>query len=42
MKIGQSAVNALRKYGVKTDYIARGGERVGIYYLENRCSYASQ
>ena len=33
-EIGQSAVNALRKYGVKTDYIARGGERVGIYYLE--------
>ena len=24
----------LRKYGVKTDYIARGGERVGSYYLE--------
>lgn len=33
-EIGQSAVNALRKYGVKTDYIAQGGERVGIYYLE--------
>lgn len=34
-EIGQSAVNALRKYGVKTDYITRGGERVGIYYLES-------
>lgn len=33
-EIGQSAVNALRKYGVMTDYIARGGDRVGIYYLE--------
>ena len=33
-EIGQSAVNALRKYGVKTDYIARGGDRVGIYYLK--------
>ena len=33
-EIGQSAVNSLRKYGVHTDYIARGGERVGIYYLE--------
>ncbi len=33
-EIGQSAVNALQKYGVKTDYITRGGERVGIYYLE--------
>ena len=25
-EIGQSAVNALRKYGVKTDFIARGGD----------------
>lgn len=33
-EIGQSAVNSLRKYGVKTDYIARGGDRVGIYFLE--------
>lgn len=33
-EIGQSAINALRKYGVHTDYIARGGDRVGIYYLE--------
>ena len=33
-EIGQSAVNALRKYGVMTDYIARGGDRVGIDYLE--------
>ena len=32
--IGQSAVNSLRRYGVKTDYITRGGDRVGIYYLE--------
>ncbi|MBP5479948.1 MAG: sugar kinase, partial [Bacteroidaceae bacterium] len=37
-EIGQSAVNALRKYGVKTDYIARGGERVGIYYAETGAS----
>lgn len=32
--IGQSAINHLRRFGVDTDYIARGGERVGIYYLE--------
>ena len=38
LEIGQSAVNALRKYGVKTDYIARGGDRVGIYYLETGAS----
>lgn len=37
-EIGQSAVNALRRYGVRTDYIARGGERVGIYYLESGAS----
>lgn len=37
-EIGQSAVNALRKYGVHTDYILRGGNRVGIYYLETGAS----
>jgi 2-dehydro-3-deoxygluconokinase len=37
-EIGQSAVNALRKYGVKTDHIVRGGDRVGIYYLESGAS----
>ncbi len=37
-EIGQSAVNALRKYGVKTDYIVRGGGRIGIYYLESGTS----
>ena len=37
-EIGQSAVNALRKYGVRTDFIARGGDRVGIYYLETGAS----
>ena len=37
-EIGQCAVNALRKYGVNTDFIARGGNRVGIYYLETGAS----
>lgn len=37
-EIGQSAVNALRRYGVHTDYIARGGDRVGIYYAETGAS----
>lgn len=36
--IGQSAVNHLRRFGVKTDYIARGGKRLGIYYLESGSS----
>ena len=37
-EIGQSAVNALRRYGVHDDYIARGGDRVGIYFLEKGAS----
>lgn len=37
-EIGQSAVNSLRKFGVNTDFIARGGSRVGIYYLETGAS----
>ena len=37
-EIGQAAVNALRRYGVCTDYIARGGNRVGIYYCETGAS----
>lgn len=37
-EIGQSAVNALRRYGVNTDFIVRGGDRVGIYYLETGAS----
>lgn len=37
-EIGQSAVNALRQYGVQTDYIARGGDRVGIYFCETGSS----
>ena len=34
-EVGQAAVNALRRYGVHTDYIVRSGNRVGIYYLES-------
>lgn len=37
-EIGQAAVNALRRYGVNTDYITRGGDRVGIYYCETGAS----
>lgn len=33
-EIGQAAVNSLRRYGVNTRYITRGGERIGIYYME--------
>lgn len=37
-EIGQAAVNSLRRYGVDVSYIARGGDRVGIYYLEKGAS----
>lgn len=37
-EIGQAAVNALRRYDVNTDFIARGGDRVGIYYCETGAS----
>jgi 2-dehydro-3-deoxygluconokinase len=37
-EIGQSAVNSIRKYGVNTDFIVRGGDRVGIYFLETGAS----
>lgn len=33
--IGECAVAALRKMNVGTKFIARGGERLGIYYLES-------
>lgn len=36
--IGQSAVNSLRRYGVDTSLIVRGGNRVGIYYNEKGAS----
>jgi len=37
-EIGECAVAALRKYNVKTENIARCGERLGIYYLESGAS----
>ncbi|GMO42941.1 MAG: hypothetical protein Ta2B_23330 [Termitinemataceae bacterium] len=37
-EIGQAALNSLREFGVDTSRIVRGGERVGIYYLEKGAS----
>ena len=37
-EIGQIAVNALRRYGVNTEYITRGGNRIGLYYAETGAS----
>ncbi len=36
--IGQMAVNSLRKYGVGTEKMVRGGDRLGIYFLEKGAS----
>ena len=37
-EIGQAAVNELRKFGVDTSRIVRGGNRIGIYFLEKGAS----
>ena len=36
--IAQACINSLRKFGVGTQKIVRGGERLGIYYLEKGAS----
>ena len=36
--IGQAAVNSLRRFGVDTSKIVRGGDRIGIYFLEKGAS----
>jgi 2-dehydro-3-deoxygluconokinase len=36
--IAQRAINELRGIGVDTDFIVRGGERIGIYFLESGAS----
>ena len=36
--IGQAAVNELRRYGVDTRYMLRGGARLGIYFCEKGAS----
>lgn len=37
-EIGESALKALRSENVKTNFIVRGGDRLGIYYLETGSS----
>lgn len=36
--IGQAAVNEMRRYGVDTRFMVRGGERLGIYFCEKGAS----
>ncbi len=37
-EIGQAAVNSVRKFGVNTGMIARGGDTLGSYYVEKGAS----
>ncbi|NMA08913.1 MAG: sugar kinase [Clostridiales bacterium] len=37
-EIGQAAVNELRRYGVDTRFIIRGGPRLGVYFCEKGAS----
>lgn len=32
--VGQACINFCRQYGIKTDYMLKGGSRLGLYYLE--------
>lgn len=37
-ELGQAAINSLRRFGVDTRYIVRGGPRLGIYFVEKGAS----
>ncbi|MCH8496725.1 MAG: sugar kinase [Balneolales bacterium] len=37
-EIGEAAMQAVQRFGVNTDYVVRGGDRVGIYFLETGAS----
>jgi 2-dehydro-3-deoxygluconokinase len=37
-ELAQRAINELRGYGVGTEFIARGGDRMGVYFLEQGAS----
>ena len=37
-ELGQSALNTVRKYGVNTNFIVRGGNRLGLYFVEKGAS----
>lgn len=36
--LGQATINELRRYGVSTDKIAKGGPRLGLYFVEKGAS----
>ncbi|MDO8303125.1 MAG: sugar kinase [Sedimentisphaerales bacterium] len=37
-EIGQACINYVRQFGVNTDFIKRGGKRLGTFYLETGAS----
>ena len=37
-EIGQACINYLRRFGLRTEFIARGGERLGIVFVETGAS----
>jgi len=37
-EIGQACINYLRQFGVNTDFVLRGGKRLGTFYLETGAS----
>lgn len=37
-EIGQAAINSMRYFGVDTSKVIKGGERLGLYYLEKGAS----
>lgn len=39
--IGQACINMLRRFGARTDYIVRGGDRLGVLYMEAGASHRS-
>lgn len=39
--VGTAAINALRRYGVEVGPIVRGGDRLGVYYVEKGASQRS-
>ena len=37
-EVGDCVIRSLRKYGIDTEYVLRGGKRLGIYYVEKGAS----
>ncbi|MDD4833245.1 MAG: sugar kinase [Lutispora sp.] len=37
-EIGQAAINEMRRFGIKTDFVVRGGNRIGVYFCEKGAS----